>query len=122
MKVQCEPWGQIEIPKSLEKRFNTYCKKHNIEPAKERGDWGFLEWVTEEEAPRLEGKIIPKEEAEFLAQYLGNLGFDGGYPLYNEHEFSDGDKSYTVCIGSCTSGIDNSNEDTVFAVFVYKNK
>ncbi len=94
--------AELEVPKSIETSFREYCKKEGRDP--ENVPMGnFLT----SELHSLTGKIMPREDAEFLSDYYtSTVPGGGGYPVEGRITFEDRGVKYTALAFGWTSKLD----------------
>jgi hypothetical protein len=114
MKIKTD-FGEISVPKSIEKRFREYCKKDGLEP----GNSDLKDFLINE-LGRLDGKLAPEDEAKFIAaQYTMHVPAEGGYPVEGQISFTDRGTKYTTLVFGWTSELD---EKGPVHMVVYKEK
>jgi hypothetical protein len=114
MKIQTD-LAVLDVPKSIETGFIEYCKKEGM-----KVEDVAIEDFLRDELDSLTGKIVPKEDAEFLATYYtSTLPSEGGHPVQGEINFEDRGIKYTAIAFGWTSELDDGGSVHMIA---YKEK
>ena len=107
--------GELEVPKSIEKRFLAWCKAEGTRPEDVDFKWDFLEEEVIDEADGT-GKLLPVDEAVFFASYLTQeIPAEGGYPVWNDTTFKVGNVKYGVIACGWTSELEDKQPLHLFA-------
>ena len=110
MKFKTDIYNEIEIPKNMLNRFRVWCSEEEkcskeckkCELFQDRFEDFMIEYIEEKD-----GKLIPKEDAEFLVSYYtGMVPFGGGYPVERRITFEGEGEKYTVIAFGWTSELD----------------
>lgn len=119
-KIRTDLSGDLTLPASLAKRFPTEksCDEEgNTFPNCEKCPY-LEECLTEflrDELSNVNGKLIPKDEAEFLATWVtSDIPAEGGYPVRDAITFEDNGK-YRVIAFAWTSDLDNKESLSLVA-------
>jgi len=127
MKFKTDIHGEIEIPEDMLKRFHTWCPENvtfvkipecskNCDACESFQD-AFDEYALLELEEK-EGKLISKEDAEFLVNYVtGIVPSGGGYPVEGYITFEDEGRKYTIIAFGWTSEL---NEKGPLHLVAYK--
>jgi hypothetical protein len=111
--------GELEVPRSIEKRFLAFCEKQGEKPENVEFKMDFMLDALDE----ADGKLLPEEEAIFYATYVTQeIPAEGGYPVWGEITFKVGKHQYGVIACSWTSELDDKRPLQLFAFKVTKKK
>jgi hypothetical protein len=111
--------GELEVPKSVQKKFLAYCKKQGKKPEDVDFKLDFMFDAIDE----ADGKLLPEEEAVFYATYMTQeIPAEGGYPVWGEITFRVGKDEYCVIACSWTSELDEKMPLQLFAFKVTKKR
>jgi hypothetical protein len=115
MKVKTDICGDLEIPKQVQKAYREWCKRHDVSEPSYEVDSSFDDFYYDGLGD-FNGKLLPKEEAEFLAAYTTcNTAKEGGYPVEARITFTDRGIKYTTIAFAWTSKLDDKGELSIVA-------